>query len=505
MGEAIPVVSYARISSDGERDEHGIADQHRVNRRTAKRLGLRVVAELTDNDRSASKAGVVREGFEEMLRALAAGRMPDGTAVRGVVVLNEDRLARRAGDYERFVEALTAEDGRVFADERGLKDLYAEDVEGLGLIGVAFSKIESRKVRRRMRRFHRARAEDGKPAGGTRPFGWAEDRLTLDPVEAPLLAKAAADFAAGRSLNSIAREWISEGVRTTLGNLWTSRSLRVTLANPRLCGWRRLHGEIVVEDQGKPVMGTWEPIVPQETWMAIDAIMRSRSGRKVGSDGTPGDVLAADFSLHRYLLSGVLRCGKPRPDGSICNAAMRATWYAGKRDVHQYACPARSQGGCAGVSRRGREVDEYVSEAVLAKLEQRQMRPSGGDAWAGADELAAAQRRIDDLGREWRAGGLSNEFFFANVRQLEEQVAKLRAEQVRHAAQVKRRTVDVGGHPAPLVRRRGGRRLRRYAEACVHPGGSARRHRSSSEARARQVRPRSTGADLAARLGSAGS
>ncbi len=164
-----------------------------------------MVAELTDNDRSASKAGVVRESFEVMLKALTAGRTGDGAAVRGVVVLNEDRLARRAGDYERFVEALTVDDGRVFADERGLKDLYAEDVEGMGLVGVAFSKIESRKVRRRMKRFHRARAEDGKPAGGTRPFGWAEDRLRLDPVEAPLLAKAAVEFAAGRSLNSIVR------------------------------------------------------------------------------------------------------------------------------------------------------------------------------------------------------------------------------------------------------------------------------------------------------------
>jgi DNA invertase Pin-like site-specific DNA recombinase len=444
MGEAIPVVSYARISSDGERDEHGIADQHRVNRRTAKRLGLRVVSELTDNDRSASKAGVVREGFEEMLRTLAAGRMADGTAVRGVVVLNEDRLARRAGDYERFVEALTAEDGRLFADERGLKDLYAEDVEGLGLIGVAFSKIESRKVRRRMRRFHRARAEDGKPAGGTRPFGWAEDRLAADPVEGPLLAKAAADFAAGRSLNSIVREWMSLGVRTTLGNEWTTRSLRVTLANPRLCGWRRLHGEIVVDEQGNPVVGKWESVVQPETWLAIDAIIRARKGRTVGPDGTPGDLLAADFSVHRYLLSGIARCGKPRPDGSICNAAMRATWYAGKPEVHHYACPPRGQGGCAGTSRRGREVDEYVSEAVLAKLEQREIQSSDGESWSGADELAATQRRIDDLSREWRAGGLSNEFFFANVRQLEDQVGRLRADQARYAAQVQRRAVDVG-------------------------------------------------------------
>jgi DNA invertase Pin-like site-specific DNA recombinase len=200
--QLIPVISYARISSDGERDEHDVGDQHRVNRRTAKRLGLVVVAELTDNDRSASTAKVVREAFEAMLKALTVGRLADGAVVRGVVVLNEDRLARRAGDYERFVEALTADDGRVFADDRGFKDLYAEDVEGLGLVGVAFSKIESRKVRRRMKRFHRARAEDGKPAGGTRPFGWCGDRIHQDPVEGPLLAKAARDFAAVRSTRS---------------------------------------------------------------------------------------------------------------------------------------------------------------------------------------------------------------------------------------------------------------------------------------------------------------
>lgn len=230
--------------------------QHKVNRRTAQRLGWEVVAELTDNDRSASKAGVIREAFEAMLKAITVGRLADGTKVRGVAVLNEDRLARRAGDYERFVEALTADDGRVFADERGPKDLYAEDVEGLGLVGVAFSKIESRKARRRLRRFHRDRAENGQPAGGTRAFGWAADRRSLDPDEAPLVAKAAKEFAAGRSLNSIAREWIAAGVRTSVGNQWSVRSLRLTLANPRLCGWRMLHGEIVTDDSGDPKPST---------------------------------------------------------------------------------------------------------------------------------------------------------------------------------------------------------------------------------------------------------
>src|ERR1700712_3804059 len=58
--QAVPVVSYARISADTARDEHGVVDQHKVNLETAKRLGWAVVHEITDNDRSASKLGVVR-------------------------------------------------------------------------------------------------------------------------------------------------------------------------------------------------------------------------------------------------------------------------------------------------------------------------------------------------------------------------------------------------------------------------------------------------------------
>lgn len=32
--QAVPVVSYARISADTARDEHGVADQHKVNQET---------------------------------------------------------------------------------------------------------------------------------------------------------------------------------------------------------------------------------------------------------------------------------------------------------------------------------------------------------------------------------------------------------------------------------------------------------------------------------------
>ncbi|MFG1860429.1 recombinase family protein [Microbispora bryophytorum] len=73
----IPVVSYARISADVRRDEHGVQDQHKLNRETAARYGWTVVHEFTDNDKSAAKADVVRDDFEAMLKVLRSGELPD--------------------------------------------------------------------------------------------------------------------------------------------------------------------------------------------------------------------------------------------------------------------------------------------------------------------------------------------------------------------------------------------------------------------------------------------
>ncbi|WP_030457154.1 recombinase family protein [Herbidospora cretacea] len=153
------------------RSKHGVKDQHRINRRTAAKHGWTVVHEFTDNDKSAAKADVVREDFETMLKALRRGALDDGTPVRGTVVWIEDRLVRRPGDYERFVDASTANDGFVYADEYRVLDLYNEDVEAAGLSAAVQAKKEVRRIQRRVRQSHRRRAEAGIPVGGARPFG----------------------------------------------------------------------------------------------------------------------------------------------------------------------------------------------------------------------------------------------------------------------------------------------------------------------------------------------
>ena len=434
-GSLIPVVSYARISADNRRDSPGVKDQHKANRETAARYGWTVVHEFTDNDKSAAKFEVVRDDFEAMLTALRAGRLPDGTHIEGVVILAEDRLARRPGDYERFVEAFTYQDNRVFADQRGPKDLYSEDVESMGLFGAVISKMEVRKMQRRMRRSHRARAEEGRPVGGPRPFGWKDDRLTLEPREAELLAQAVKDFLSGRSVHSIVRDWQDRGVKTARGNEWSVRSLKVAMCSPRVCGWREIHGELVRGADGTPVQGQWEPIVTPEQWSAVRAVFESRKGHFVGRDMKIGRPHPADYRDHTYLLSGILRCGRRLPDGKLCNTPLRANPQKDGR--HTYTCLSRSEGGCGGVSRRGDLVDMFVSEAVLAKLEEASFSSGSEDQeWPREAELKEVEAQLDALTRQWNGRQITNDLFFKLVPGLEQQINQLRAEKNKHEAAI---------------------------------------------------------------------
>ncbi|MDP9867069.1 MULTISPECIES: recombinase family protein [Streptosporangium] len=449
----VPVVSYARISADLRRDEHGVQDQHRVNRKTAERYGWTVVHEFTDNDKSAAKEGVVRDDFEAMLRALRAGKLPNGTPVQGIVILAADRLARRPGDYERFVEAITFQDGRVFADARGAQDLYSEDVESMGLLGAVISRMEVRKMQRRMRRSHRSRAELGVPSGGPRPFGWKPDRLTLDTKEADLIRQAARDFLSGRSLHSIVREWQEAGAKTSLGNDWTVQSLKVALRNPRMCGLRELNGELVRDADGNPIRGQWATILTDEEWEAIRAVFDSRKGYFIGRDMKIMKPHQPDYRDPTYLLAGILRCGRIKPDGTPCNAPLRTNRKKNAKH-HAYTCLSKAEGGCGGTSRRGDLVDEYVSEAVLAKLEEAAFTASAGESsWGREEELEEVKSRLDELTRQWNSGNISNDLFFKLAPGLEQEIARLRAEAAGFAASAELRQARAGTDAAEIRRR----------------------------------------------------
>ncbi|WP_242911093.1 recombinase family protein [Actinomadura terrae] len=439
------MVDYVRASADKAKDEHTVEDQQAVNEQTAARLGCRIVKRFKDNDKSAAKDNVRRDDFEAMLKVIRVGKLADGTPVSGCIVVADDRLIRRAGDYERFVDAITLEEGRVYADARGFKDLYSEDVESMGLMGAVISRMEVKKMRRRVRQWHRGRAEKGAVPTGGRAFGWKEDRVTLDPVEAAAIRKAVGEFIGGRSLNSIVKEWQERGLKTPRGNDWTTSPTRKMLANPRLCGWRMIKGELVEKD-GVPVEGEWEPIISTEQWEALRAIFETRKGNVLKEDGSVRQPLPRDHTEHRYLLTGVLRCGRILPDGTMCNTKLRVLNNR-KRGTFRYFCKSKAQGGCGALARRGDKLEEFVSEAVLAKLEERgavAAREVG--PWPGQAELEEREGQMRELRDRFRQRKITNELFFQLIEDLEPEIARLRADRARYelaAQQAERDVTDI--------------------------------------------------------------
>ncbi|WP_240361573.1 recombinase family protein [Streptomyces sp. MBT27] len=434
------VVCYARISFDGRaKDAHGIEDQHRELAGKAKGLNWLVVYRYTDNDKSASKEEVIRDDFEQMLVDLTRGRTPEGYPVHGVMAINDDRLYRRPGDWERYLRAFTSHPDRVYFDSNGLQDLYAEGFEVKGLVGVAMSLAETRKKQRRSRTSHHNRAIRGQSVSAWRPFGWDDDKVTLRPKEADAIRKAVTDVIAGASISEITTEWKKAEFVTAKGNPVQYATVKQVLLNARLCGYREIKGELVRDDDGQPIVGEWESIITPKQWFAVVATIKER-GRGTGQ---PRGGL-----VHKYLLTGILRCGSKLDDGTTCNNKMIGIkandWLTYK---HAYMCKKTVDGGCNKTYKRGDETDKHIEKLVRAKL-KREAATQAEEVpeWGRDAELEEANRKRAVLETRWQTGQIDDETFFRNLPALDAQVKALRADQREHmakAAAAEAATADV--------------------------------------------------------------
>ncbi|MGA5817120.1 recombinase family protein [Kitasatospora sp. NPDC094028] len=421
------VVCYARISFDGRaKDAHGIEDQHRDLTDKAKAFGWLIVYRYTDNDKSASKEEVVRDDFEQMLTDLSAGRTPEGYPIHGVMAVNDDRLYRRPGDWERYLRSFTATEGRVYWDSNGHQDLYAEGFEIKGLLGVAMSLAETRKKQRRARASHRSRALRGQSVSAWRPFGWDEDRISLRQEEADAIHKAVTDVIAGASISEITRRWKDAGYLTARGNLFQYQSVKQVLMNARLCGYREVGEELVRDGDDQPIVGEWEAIITPKEWFGVVAAIRTRGGT-----GQPKGKL-----VHKYLLTGILRCGNTLEDGTKCNAKMKGEkanqWV---KYEHGYSCKKTVDGGCNGIWKRGDETDKHITRLVLAKLKaDAAAAVKEVPDWDREEELQGALRRRATLEQRWNAGEIDDEQFFRNLPAVEKTIKELRADQAKNLA-----------------------------------------------------------------------
>ena len=92
------IAIYTRVSQEDSEEPASTRRQERACRGLAESKGWEVAGVWEDVDVSAYEKGVRRPAFEDLMTAVAGGR------VNGVLVWKLDRLVRRSADFERGVD-----------------------------------------------------------------------------------------------------------------------------------------------------------------------------------------------------------------------------------------------------------------------------------------------------------------------------------------------------------------------------------------------------------------
>lgn len=380
-------VVYTRISLDRTGEELGITRQREDCAALVAQRGWTLAAVVEDNDTSA--AGKARRpGFETVLTGIEQDEFD------AVVSWNLDRITRSRRDTVRLIET-GQQHGTVIALVRGSDyDLStpAGQMTADILASVARNEIEVKGDRQR--RAVQQAAEAGKPSKWShRPFGYRDDRITLDPVEAAAVRDACEQILSGGTIRSIATQWTAQGLKPPQGaTTFGTTTVRSILLNPRIAGLSRYKGDVV----GR---GEWQPLVGEDTWRAVSAILTDpgRAPRRGG----------------RTLLGGLVLC----PCGALCFGSSNS-----RKRI--YRCRALRNGpGGEHVARVARPVDDYVTRVVIGRLSEPDARellvvrdlPDVGELRGEARELRA---RLDSVADEFADGVLTG----AQVRRITERV-----------------------------------------------------------------------------------
>lgn len=363
---------YARISRDTTGEGLGVERQLADCRMIADQRGWTVAEEYVDNDISAF-GGKHRPAYERMLEDISAGQRD------AVIVYNTDRLHRKPIELEQFTQVCAVAGVTLLISVTGDIDLGNDDGMFMARVLAAVAAKESARKSERLKRKAQETAEAGKPNGGRRAFGYTQNQLEVVESEATVIREIAERYLAGESLGSLTI-WLQENeIPTVYGAEWHTSTIRQTLKNPRIAGLRAHNGVIV----GPAV---WPAIIsPELHRQLVSAFERkTASNRRVP---------------RRYLLSGLLRCGKC--GGKLFSSARPA----GRR----YVCMSGpDHNGCGGIFVSAPPVEELLAEAVLYRLDGPAMadvlagRVAGDDRHAAlSEQLQTDQTQMRELSGMW--------------------------------------------------------------------------------------------------------
>ena len=143
-------------------------------------------------------------------------------------------------------------------------------------------------------------------------------------------------------------------------------------------------------------MGNWKPVFSvRRMESASGGIRGAEEGQTFSARGT-----------RKYLLTGLLRCGRTYENGVVCNRSMAGFRYSnGRHSLLRYRCPDRIKGGCGGLQRSMPKLDKLIEDLLLRTRGTRQAirrKTTGRRADTDAIQLAETQASIASSGWDTR-------------------------------------------------------------------------------------------------------
>ncbi|MFE3455849.1 recombinase family protein [Nonomuraea sp. NPDC059194] len=402
---------YCRISQDREGAGLGVARQEADCRTLVERRGWQVAGVYPDNDVSAY-SGSPRPAWRRLLEDIEAG------AIDAIVCWHVDRLTRSPRELEDVID-LADRRGVELATVTGEIDLATPTGRLIARMLGAAARHEAEHKAERQKRQRRQNAEAGKVSGGgMRPYGYAEDRITIINEEADIIREAARRALAGESLASVCRDFEKRDIRTPSGRHWLPTTLRRMLAAARISG-RREHIPRSSFQTTRPLLGE---IVADAVWPAIIDPIDSDRLRVLLNDPTR-DYRRQAATGRTYLLSGILRCGR-------CGHRMNGRPRSG---VPRYVCPnVPGSGACGGIATNAARTDQHARDMLLTALDSptmaERLHQDSGDDNNLADLVRADEEQLEELAQAWAAREISRKEWMAARTPIDARLDKNRAQ-----------------------------------------------------------------------------
>lgn len=404
------VAIYARISSDPENNRHGVEMQIKDCRALAKKEKLTVVGVFVDNDVSATDRKKNRPEWRKVLELI------ERREVDGIVCWHPDRLYRRLTDLEAITDLVKKNQNLTIYPVKAAKyDL--NDSTGVFIAGMiaAAAKYEVHHKSERQVARHKQIAAEGLWHGGKLPTGYkrgeGKGQLVIDEPIAEALRTSARLLLTGHSLRSVSKRY-----RETTGHNMADTALRRVLVGPVVAGIRIYSPEHSRDDKQRmelpgrinQVRAQWEPILDEETWVALKALLLNPTRNTRG------------ITSEKSLLSGLLICGR-HEKGDVCGKSLG---FGAKAYICNY-----SSGGCNKMSISTARIEEHVLGLVDALIKAKDFKLPA-PAPQTPDELTEAKRRrlrknYDDAFDLFTQGIIDSSQLATAKDKLQEQLEKL--------------------------------------------------------------------------------